>query len=64
MQTNEPYDQFPSLLQKLHSLPQDERVLQLEHELLEGLARFDGLLREVHEAMQRFNDTANDIREI
>jgi hypothetical protein len=64
MKWNEPYDQFPSLLQKLHGLPQDERVKQLEQELREGLHRFDGLLQEVKETIRNFNKTAGEIRRL
>lgn len=64
MESQNPYDEFPNLLYRLHSLPRDERTQRLEWELREALAAFDGLLQELQQNMKRFNQTANDIRDL
>jgi hypothetical protein len=56
--------EFPMLLYRLHALPGDERVKQIEEELKEGLAHLNDLLGEVCETITKIHRTAGKITEL
>lgn len=55
---------FPMLLYRLHALPGDYRVAEIEAELKEGLAHLNELLADVCDTIAKIHKTAGKISDL
>ncbi|HEY4150735.1 MAG TPA: hypothetical protein VGM41_17475 [Chitinophagaceae bacterium] len=55
---------FPILLYRIHALPYNERTLEIEKELKEGLSQLNDLLSELRSTVTAFHGTAAKVREL